>query len=157
MTLTLAAVSGRKHGAKSGAAALLAEEFVKRASHYIPTELGTFSTETELISSAQREPSRRPARPAATIILFDSKGTQLTSVQFSALIGRLRDRGTQRLLFAIGPADGWTDQTRSLASHCLSLGLMTLSHELARAVAAEQIYRALTILAGHPYHSGHEN
>jgi 23S rRNA (pseudouridine1915-N3)-methyltransferase len=59
------------------------------------------------------------------------------------------------MLFAIGPADGWTEESRKRATLLLSLGPMTLAHSLARTVLAEQLYRAFTILTGHPYHSGH--
>jgi len=59
------------------------------------------------------------------------------------------------VLFAVGPADGWSAEARNRAQLLLSLGAMTLPHELARVVLAEQVYRACTILAGHPYHSGH--
>ena len=89
------------------------------------------------------------------LILLDSRGKQMTSEEFAAQVGRLRDGGTQTLVLAIGPADGWSDVARARAGMTLSLGAITMPHELARAVLAEQIYRALTILAGHPYHSGH--
>jgi 23S rRNA (pseudouridine1915-N3)-methyltransferase len=56
------------------------------------------------------------------------------------------------MIFAVGPADGWSEAARAQAGLLLSLGAMTLAHALARLVMAEQIYRALTILAGHPYH-----
>ena len=59
------------------------------------------------------------------------------------------------LLFAIGGADGFSDEARRQASLVLSLGKMTLPHELARVVLLEQIYRAFTILSNHPYHLGH--
>jgi 23S rRNA (pseudouridine1915-N3)-methyltransferase len=59
------------------------------------------------------------------------------------------------LVFAIGPASGWTEAARTQAHLLLSLGEMTLAHALARLVMAEQIYRAYTILTGHPYHAGH--
>ena len=59
------------------------------------------------------------------------------------------------LLFAVGPADGFSDQARQAATLVLSLGKMTLAHELARVVLLEQLYRAFTILNGHPYHLGH--
>ncbi len=59
------------------------------------------------------------------------------------------------LIVAVGPANGWSVQARSRANLLLSLGPMTLPHALAQVVVAEQIYRALTILAGHPYHCGH--
>ena len=88
-------------------------------------------------------------------ILLDSRGQQYTSEEFAAHLGRIRDEGTQRLVLAIGPADGWSAAARQRANLLLSFGRMTLPHQLARVVLAEQVYRALTILAGHPYHSGH--
>jgi 23S rRNA (pseudouridine1915-N3)-methyltransferase len=98
---------------------------------------------------------RQPGRTPGYAILLDSRGQQYTSEEFSAQLGRIRDEGTQRLVFAIGPADGWSAAARERANLLLSLGRMTLPHQLARVVLAEQVYRALTILAGHPYHSGH--
>ena len=98
---------------------------------------------------------RQSARTAPVLILLDSRGKQLSSEEFAAHIGRHRDNGTQTLVLAIGPADGWSAAARARASLLLSFGAITLPHELARVVLAEQIYRALTILAGHPYHSGH--
>jgi 23S rRNA (pseudouridine1915-N3)-methyltransferase len=59
------------------------------------------------------------------------------------------------MVFAIGPADGWSEAARERAQLLLSLGPMTLAHALARLVVAEQLYRAFTILSGHPYHAGH--
>jgi 23S rRNA (pseudouridine1915-N3)-methyltransferase len=59
------------------------------------------------------------------------------------------------LLFAIGPADGFNQETREAAATTLSLGKITMPHELARVVLLEQIYRAFTILNRHPYHIGH--
>jgi 23S rRNA (pseudouridine1915-N3)-methyltransferase len=79
----------------------------------------------------------------------------MSSEAFAAWLGAKRDEGAQQLVFAIGPANGWSDAARQRASLLLSLGPMTLAHALARLVAAEQIYRAFTILAGHPYHGGH--
>jgi 23S rRNA (pseudouridine1915-N3)-methyltransferase len=67
----------------------------------------------------------------------------------------LQDAGTQQLVFAIGPADGWSPAALARADRTVAFGRITLPHELAATVAAEQIYRALTIRAGHPYHSGH--
>lgn len=79
----------------------------------------------------------------------------MTSEAFAAWIGGRRDSGAQHLVFAIGPADGWSDPIRQRADLLLSLGSMTLAHALARLVLAEQLYRAFTILAGHPYHAVH--
>ena len=63
--------------------------------------------------------------------------------------------GAQQIVFAIGPADGWSKDARGRAQLLLSFGPLTLAHALARVVLAEQLYRAFTILAGHPYHAGH--
>ena len=79
----------------------------------------------------------------------------MSSEQLAAWIGRERDAGMQHLHFAIGPADGWSKDMRDRADLLLSFGPMTFPHELARVMLAEQLYRAFTILAGHPYHGGH--
>ena len=79
----------------------------------------------------------------------------MTSESFAEWLGKQRDTATQQIVFSVGPANGWSDASRKRASLQLSLGPMTLAHALARVVLAEQIYRAFTILSGHPYHSGH--
>ena len=98
---------------------------------------------------------RLAGRTKPHLILLDSLGKQFTSEELAAYIGKLRDAGQQNLIFAVGPADGWSTAAKSRASLILSFGKITLPHELARTILAEQVYRALTILAGHPYHSGH--
>jgi 23S rRNA (pseudouridine1915-N3)-methyltransferase len=151
MKLTLAAISPSRSHAKSGAAATLAADFLARASRYLPCGAQAYGSEAALLAWLDRQ----SARTAPVLILLDSRGRQLTSEQFAAAIGRHRDNGTQSLVLAIGPANGWSAAARARASLLLSFGTITLPHELARVVLAEQIYRALTILAGHPYHSGH--
>jgi 23S rRNA (pseudouridine1915-N3)-methyltransferase len=79
----------------------------------------------------------------------------MTSEAFAGWLGAKRDDGSQHLVFAIGPASGWSEAARKQAHLLLSLGDMTMAHALAKLVMAEQIYRAYTILTGHPYHSGH--
>ena len=149
--LFLAAISSTRTRAKSDAAATLAADYLLRAARYIPCESQQHASEADLLASLDRHSSRT----APVLILLDSRGKQLSSEDFAAHLGRLRDSGTQSLILAIGPADGWSDAARTRASLILSFGPITLPHELARAVLAEQIYRALTILANHPYHSGH--
>jgi 23S rRNA (pseudouridine1915-N3)-methyltransferase len=151
MQITLASISPRRTRSKSEPAFQLADDFITRANRLNPTETAVYPTEQALLEGLDRDPSR--TRP--TLILFDSRGGLFTSEEFAQQIGRLRDDGTQRLFLAIGPADGWSEAARTRAHKILSFGRMTLPHELARAVLAEQTYRALTILAGHPYHSGH--
>jgi 23S rRNA (pseudouridine1915-N3)-methyltransferase len=99
--------------------------------------------------------TRRQARTTPVVVLLDSRGRSMSSDAFAAWIGGQRDNGAQHIVFAIGPASGWSDAARQRASLQLSLGPMTLAHALARLVVAEQLYRAFTILSGHPYHAGH--
>jgi 23S rRNA (pseudouridine1915-N3)-methyltransferase len=88
-------------------------------------------------------------------VLLDSRGKQLSSEELAQFVRDHQDRNPLPLVFAIGPADGFTAQLRDHADLVLSLGKMTLAHELARVVLLEQVYRAFTILKGHPYHVGH--
>jgi len=129
----------------------LTEEYLKRLGRYLPAESQELASEEALLKLAERASGR--TRP--TLVLLDQRGRQFTSEQFAELLRDQQDRGTQLLLFAIGPADGFTDQGRHAADLILSFGKMTLSHELARVVLLEQLYRAVTILKGHPYHKGH--
>jgi 23S rRNA (pseudouridine1915-N3)-methyltransferase len=98
---------------------------------------------------------RRQGRTRSILVLFDSRGKQMTSEGFAAWLGSRRDEGAQHIVFAVGPADGWSGASLAKAQLLLSLGPMTIAHSLARLVVAEQIYRAYTILTGHPYHAGH--
>lgn len=151
MKLVLASISSRKSGSKSEPAESLVRDYLTRCLRLCPTEAAVFPTEAALLASA----ARQPGRPPATLLLFDSAGELLTSEEFAQTLGRLRDQGAARLLFGIGPHDGWSPAARQAAARTVSFGRLTLPHELARVLAAEQIYRALTLLAGHPYHSGH--
>ena len=155
MKLLLASVSPRKGRAKSDPADALFRDFLDRSARYTSTEAQVFDSEQRLLAAAERQQSGGTSQPAATLLLFDSRGELLTSEQFAELIGRLRDGGAQRVMLAIGPSDGWSPAARARADRTLSFGRITLPHELARTILAEQTYRALTILAGHPYHSGH--
>ena len=111
-------------------------------------EAPVFRTEEALWQTVDRE----RARTAPMVVLLDERGKQMSSEAFAQWLGRERDEGRQLVIFAIGPANGWSDESRKRAGLLLSLGKMTQAHELARVVIAEQVYRALTILAGHPYH-----
>lgn len=86
---------------------------------------------------------------------MDSRGKQFSSEEFAGFVGDYRDRNPLPLVLAVGPADGFTEAALVAAQHVISFGKMTLAHELARIVLLEQVYRAFTILAGHPYHSEH--
>ena len=96
---------------------------------------------------------RIPIAPAASItILLDEKGQALSSMHFADRLGRWRDDGMRETRFLIGAADGFADAERANADLLINFGLMTWPHMLARAMLAEQLWRATSILAGHPYH-----
>ena len=86
------------------------------------------------------------------LIGLDREGEQLSSAEFAKLIGEFRDHGAIGLAFLVGGAEGLAPEALDRVDRRLSLGPMTLPHGLARIVLAEQIYRGMTILAGHPYH-----
>ncbi len=88
-------------------------------------------------------------------VLLDSRGRSMTSEAFATWIGARRNESVQHIVFAIGAASGWSPAALPRARLLLSLGSFTLAHALARLVLAEQLYRACTILTGHPYHTGH--
>jgi 23S rRNA (pseudouridine1915-N3)-methyltransferase len=88
---------------------------------------------------------------AATVVLLDDAGKLQTSSQFAKWLGETRDRGAREIVFLCGGAEGFPEALRARATQKLSLSSLTFSHELARAMLAEQLYRAFAILAGHPY------
>ena len=92
-----------------------------------------------------------PLSPSRTVLL-DERGKQLSSEELAAILGRWRDEGVRETRFVLGAADGHSESERAGADLLLAMGAMTWPHLLARAMLAEQLYRATTILAGHPYH-----
>jgi 23S rRNA (pseudouridine1915-N3)-methyltransferase len=93
----------------------------------------------------------QPLAPAREVLL-DERGGQLSSEAFAALLGSWRDDGVREARFHIGAADGHGDQVRAGADLLLGFGAMTWPHLLVRAMLMEQLWRATSILAGHPYH-----
>ena len=103
------------------------------------------------VRDAEAALKKLDADRAATPILLDAGGRSIDSDAFAKWLGELRDRGTHQVIFICGNADGFPESLRGRVSHKLSLSAMTLSHELARVVLAEQLYRAFAILSGSPY------
>ena len=93
-----------------------------------------------------------PAMTPSRDVLLDERGQQMSSEAFAALLGRWRDDGVREARFMIGAADGHGDTLRDSADLLIAFGGMTWPHMLARAMLAEQLWRATSILAGHPYH-----
>jgi 23S rRNA (pseudouridine1915-N3)-methyltransferase len=104
---------------------------------------------TELPETGGKLPE--PQSPCRTVLL-DERGDMLTSEQFAAVLGRWRDDAVREARFLIGAADGHGDPARAGADLLIAFGAMTWPHLLARALLAEQLWRATSILAGHPYH-----
>lgn len=136
---------------KEPAIAALTEEYLNRISRYAQVEGTTLRDEQDLLVKFISPKSGAKA----TLVLMDSRGKEFSSEQFAKFLGDYQDRNPLPLVFAIGGADGFSAEVRAAAQHVISLGKMTLAHELARVVLLEQVYRAFTILKGHPYHSGH--
>ena len=132
-------------------------DYMERSRRFCPCEREAFSDEKGFWAwvGGGVGKDRRENRGRTFVVILDSTGKQMTSEEFAGRLGRLRDDGVRRMVLAIGPADGWSAESRKRADLVLSLGLMTMPHQMARVVLAEQVYRALTMLAGHPYHCGH--
>jgi 23S rRNA (pseudouridine1915-N3)-methyltransferase len=129
--------------------------YMDRIAPYNPCQAEAFPTEAAFL--AKLTSSGKSARIPTLPVLLDSRGRKLSSTEFATWLGSRRDQGVQHIAFAIGPADGWSPAALEAAKPglILSFGPMTMAHDLARLVLAEQLYRACTILSGHPYHSGH--
>jgi 23S rRNA (pseudouridine1915-N3)-methyltransferase len=118
----------------------------------------------EIDESRARSAAERMAQEGAALLsavpkdavfaAFDERGRAADSNDFSAFIGKERDRGAKALWFAVGGSEGLDPSLRDRATAIFSFGAMTLPHQLVRILAAEQIYRAMTIISGHPYHRG---
>ncbi len=129
------------HGrAGRGPEAELTERYLKR----IPWG----ATVTELSEGAPFP----PAPPNSRTVALDERGKALPSQALATRLGNWRDEGVREVRFLLGPADGHSEETRRAADLLLAFGPATWPHLLARAMLAEQLYRAWSILAGHPYH-----
>jgi 23S rRNA (pseudouridine1915-N3)-methyltransferase len=120
------------------------EEYVKRIGRSWPTEV------TE-VRDAQAALKKLAINRSATAVLLDAAGKTYDSADFSRWLREHRDHGTREIIFLCGDAHGFPEELREQVRQRVSLSAMTYSHELARVMLAEQIYRALAILSGSPY------
>jgi 23S rRNA (pseudouridine1915-N3)-methyltransferase len=132
---------GKTRGVEAGA---LLAEYVKRIGRSCPIEVNEVRDGEAALKKLQ-------ADRAATALLLDAGGKTYDSAAFAKWVGEMRDRGTRELIFVCGDAHGFPDAVRERVKPKISLSAMTYSHELARVMLAEQIYRAFAILAGSPY------
>jgi 23S rRNA (pseudouridine1915-N3)-methyltransferase len=139
---------------KEPAIEALTEEYLKRISRYAEVAGVALKDEAAILSLTSGERQKNKNKERHKLVLLDSRGKQFSSEELAKFLEREQVNATP-LLFAIGGSDGFGEEMRRHAGFTLSLGKMTLPHELARVVLVEQLYRAFTILKNHPYHLGH--
>ena len=147
MKLTIAWIGKTKNAAIQS----LTDEYLKRLAQFVEADGISVKDEAALAKLSGRDGKGARRR----LVLLDSRGKQFSSEELAEFIREHQDSNLAPLVFAVGPADGFSDTLRGQADFALSLGKMTIAHELARVVLLEQLYRAFTILKRHPYHLGH--
>ncbi|HUJ83575.1 MAG TPA: 23S rRNA (pseudouridine(1915)-N(3))-methyltransferase RlmH [Candidatus Acidoferrales bacterium] len=121
----------------------LLEDYIRRIEHYAEVQV------TELRDAAAWRKQKLDSH--AAIVALDAAGKQFTSQHFAKWLATQRDSGLRELVILCGDAEGFPAELRNATNTKVSLSTLTLPHELARVLIAEQIYRAFAILAGHPY------
>ncbi len=158
MRITLFAVGRLKAGPEKELAGRYLDRFVKSG----PAVGLEFAKTVEVAESRASNPETRKREEAAMIekalpegsllVLLDERGKALDSQALAGQIGQWRDGGKRDLMLAIGGADGLDPALYQRADLVLNLGKLTWPHQIVRILIAEQLYRAVTILSGHPYH-----
>ena len=133
--------------------------YISRLKHYIPFTLAEIpelknvsSLSTAQIKTKEGELILKQVKPGEDLILLDEKGKQFTSVEFAKVLQDKINYIGKDIVFVIGGAYGFSDAVYARADSKISLSKMTFSHQMVRAIFAEQIYRAFTIMKGEPYH-----
>ncbi len=138
---------------------LLIQEYVKRISHYITFEIevipdlkNTKNLSFEQQKKREGELLLKVLRPTDTLVLLDEHGKEFRSVEFARYMTNKLSNTSRRLVFVIGGAYGFDQKIYDLAHEKISLSKMTFSHQMIRLLFVEQLYRAMTIIKGEPYH-----
>lgn len=133
--------------------------YVKRLTHYVPFELKVIpdvklprNADTERQKQIEGESMLREISPSDRVVLLDERGLEMTSREFATYLDKKMVSLQGRLIFIIGGPYGFSKEMYGRADEKLSLSKMTFSHEMIRLFFTEQIYRAMTILRGEPYH-----
>jgi len=147
---------------KAGQEAELAARYIDRMAKAGPAIGIEFARTVELTESRAQSSDQRKSEEAAELeknlpkgaflVLLDERGKTFDSVEFAERLGQIRDDGQRDIVLAIGGPDGFDKDLRQRADLTISFGRMTWPHQLVRIMLAEQLYRAVTILSGHPYH-----
>jgi 23S rRNA (pseudouridine1915-N3)-methyltransferase len=160
MRITLIAVGRLKSGPESELSTRYLDRFAKSGGGLgldfarVVEQPESRAATAELRKREEAAQIERHAPGGAALILLDERGKSVDSPAFAELLGRFRDSGRRDLALAIGGPDGLDPDLRAKADAVVCFGRMTWPHQLVRIMAAEQLYRAVTILAGHPYHRG---
>lgn len=134
-------------------------EYQRRLQHYVPFELQALPEvkNTKNLTMSQQKTQegvliRKAMQAGDWFVLLDEQGKEYTSMQFAAYLEKKIQIVSRRLVFVIGGPYGFSDEVYQMASERLSLSKMTFSHQMIRPIFVEQLYRAMTILRGEPYH-----
>lgn len=134
-------------------------EYQRRLQHYVPFELQALPEvkNTKNLTMSQQKMQegvliRKAMQAGDWFVLLDEQGKEYTSMQFAAYLEKKIQIVSRRLVFVIGGPYGFSDEVYQMASERLSLSKMTFSHQMIRPIFVEQLYRAMTILRGEPYH-----
>jgi len=126
----------------------LIDDYRKRIARFLPIEIEEWRSTA---GSSRILAEVRGKQPRAPVILLDAAGQAYASEEFARWLGKQISSGENQLIFLLGGAEGFAEETKGKATVLLSLSKLTLPHELARVVLLEQLYRALASLHGHPY------
>ena len=133
--------------------------YLEKLKHYVKTEIKIIKPEsikesanTSLIIAKESEKIRKAVKREGPLILLDREGKEFDSERFSEFVQKLQKEGHQKVFYAIGGPLGVSNELKKQAHHVLSLSRMTFTHEMARLILLEQMYRAYTILRGEKYH-----
>ncbi len=137
----------------------LTELYISRIGHYMPFELTVIPelrNAKNLTQDQQKEQEaellKKSLQPGDYVVLLDEHGKERRSIEFARWIQKRLASSPRRLVFVVGGPYGFASQVHQLANEEISLSLMTFSHQMIRVLFVEQIYRAMTILSGEPYH-----
>lgn len=137
----------------------LEKEYSKRINRYlkfetivVPDLKNTKNLPEDVVKKKEGELILKELQSGDFVVLLDDKGKQFTSLKFANHLQKIMNRGLKRLVFVIGGAYGFDEQVYAIAHEKLSLSLMTFSHQIIRAIFAEQLYRGFAILNNEPYH-----
>jgi 23S rRNA (pseudouridine1915-N3)-methyltransferase len=130
--------------------AALVEDYLERIGRFAKSEVSELKEQASI--AAESDKLLAAIERDDFVVLLDEKGRELSSLELAELMGKRQQDGTKRLAFIVGGFAGVSEEVKRRANQQLSLSRMTLTHELARVILTEQVYRAFTMLAGTPYH-----